>query len=211
MYALIYKDFLLLKKQLLYVLVLAVFYTVIAVSGFLSASILPGMVVLFATMLPITSFSYDEQARWGQYAAATPAGRRGVVAAKYLFSLLLLLLGLLLVSALITLLVGLGLLREPLPTALYAVLCCGSVALGIDAVLLPVLLKHGAEKGRFAIMAVCIAVVGGGMLLWQLHRGGLRLPQAPARAAVARLALLAAAAFAVSYGIARHIYERKEL
>ena len=76
MYALIYKDFLLLKKQLLYVLVLAVFYTVIAVSGFLSASILPGMVVLFATMLPITSFSYDEQARWGQYAAATPAGRR---------------------------------------------------------------------------------------------------------------------------------------
>lgn len=35
MYALIYKDFLLLKKQLLYVLVLAVFYTVIAVSGFL--------------------------------------------------------------------------------------------------------------------------------------------------------------------------------
>ena len=149
MYALIYKDFLLLKKQLLYVLVLAVFYTVIAVSGFLSASILPGMVVLFATMLPITSFSYDEQARWGQYAAATPAGRRGVVAAKYLFSLLLLLLGLLLVSALITLLVGLGLLREPLPTALYAVLCCGSVALGIDAVLLPVLLKHGAEKGRF--------------------------------------------------------------
>lgn len=42
MYALIYKDFLLLKKQLLYVLVLAVFYTVIAVSGFLSASILPG-------------------------------------------------------------------------------------------------------------------------------------------------------------------------
>ena len=29
MYALIYKDFLLLKKQLLYVLVLAVFYTVI--------------------------------------------------------------------------------------------------------------------------------------------------------------------------------------
>ena len=200
MYALIYKDFLLLKKQLLYVLVLAVFYTVIAVSGFLSASILPGMVVLFATMLPITSFSYDEQARWGQYAAATPAGRRGVVAAKYLFSLLLLLLGLLL-----------GLLREPLPTALYAVLCCGSVALGIDAVLLPVLLKHGAEKGRFAIMAVCIAVVGGGMLLWQLHRGGLRLPQAPARAAVALLALLAAAAFAVSYGIARHIYERKEL
>lgn len=95
-----------------------------------------------------------------------------MVAAKYLFSLLLLLLGLLLVSALITLLVGLGLLREPLPTALYAVLCCGSVALGIDAVLLPVLLKHGAEKGRFAIMAVCIAVVGGGMLLWQLHRGG---------------------------------------
>ena len=85
------------------------------------------------------------------------------------------------------------------------------MALGIEAVLLPVLLKHGAEKGRFAIMAVCIAVVGGGMLLWQLHRGGLRLPQAPARAAVALLALLAAAAFAVSYGIARHIYERKEL
>ena len=193
MYALIYKDFLLLKKQLLYVLVLAVFYTVIAVSGFLSASILPGMVTPYYVILIKT------------YMESIPrdmAGRRGVVAAKYLFSLLLLLLGLLLVSALITLLVGLGLLREPLPTALYAVLCCGSVALGIDAVLLPVLLKHGAEKGRFAIMAVCIAVVGGGMLLWQLHRGGLRLPL---------LALLAAAAFAVSYGIARHIYERKEL
>lgn len=42
----------------------------------------------------INTFAYDEQSGWEKLAAATPAGRRGVVGAKYLFTVLLLAVGL---------------------------------------------------------------------------------------------------------------------
>ena len=41
-------------------------------------------VALIGLFLPMSSIGYDDQARWEKFAVATPAGRRGVVAGKYL-------------------------------------------------------------------------------------------------------------------------------
>ena len=88
MRGMIYKDFLVQRKQLGYYGVFFLVYTLLAVTGVMPAAIMYTMTVLIGMLAPMASFSYDDLARWNKYAAATPAGRRGIVAAKYVFSLL---------------------------------------------------------------------------------------------------------------------------
>ena len=83
----VYKDFLILRRQILYYLFFFGLYAVLAAIGAFPAMILSVMLTMTGMMLPMSSFSYDDLARWDRYAAATPAGRQGVVAGKYLFAL----------------------------------------------------------------------------------------------------------------------------
>ena len=175
MRGLICKDFFVMKKQLGYYLAFFVVYGVLAVTGVFPASILSALVAVIAMMVPMSSIAYDDQAHWGRYAAATPAGRSGVVAAKYLFTLL---------------------------------------AMVMDAILLPLLFRFGAEKSRTISMIFFIVIFGGCMLLGKLaqQQGGLPRPPAwLANALPALLAILAVGTFVLSYWIAQGIYEKKEL
>ena len=89
MAGLLYKDWLLLRRQLWYYALLLGLYLALTAAGVLDASFLCGLAVLYGTLLPTTCFSYDEAVHWERYAAATPAGRRGTVDGKYLLALLL--------------------------------------------------------------------------------------------------------------------------
>lgn len=79
MAGLLYKDWLLLRRQLWYYALLLGLYLALTAAGVLDASFLCGLAVLYGTLLPTTCFSYDEAVHWERYAAATPAGRRGTV------------------------------------------------------------------------------------------------------------------------------------
>ena len=81
------------RKQLSYYLIFVVLYAGLTVAGVFTPFILPGIVVLVGMMLPMSSVGYDDQARWDKYAAATPAGRAGMVAARYLSALIVLVAG----------------------------------------------------------------------------------------------------------------------
>ena len=87
MAGLLYKDWLLLRRQLWYYALLLGLYLALTAAGVLDASFLCGLAVLYGTLLPTTCFSYDEAVHWERYAAATPAGRRGTVDGKYLLAL----------------------------------------------------------------------------------------------------------------------------
>lgn len=88
MWGLAYKDLLLMRRSLWYYALLLVIFTAFVLIGSLDAYILSGMAMLFSYMVPLSSFSLDEAARWGEFAAATPACLRGIVDGKYLCSLL---------------------------------------------------------------------------------------------------------------------------
>ena len=88
MWGLAYKDLLLMRRSLWYYAFLLVIFTAFVLTGSLDAYILSGMAMLFSYMVPLSSFSLDEAARWGEFAAATPACLRGIVDGKYLCSLL---------------------------------------------------------------------------------------------------------------------------
>ena len=89
MTGLILKDFLVMRKTLkTYTLFLA-FYAALAALGVFPLSVVTAMVQIILIMLPISAFSYDEFAKWDRYAMTLPLGRRTVVKARYLFTLLM--------------------------------------------------------------------------------------------------------------------------
>ncbi len=210
----VYKDFLILRRQILYYLFFFGLYAVLAAIGAFPAMILSVMLTMTGMMLPMSSFSYDDLARWDRYAAATPAGRQGVVAGKYLFAL-----GCILGSAAVVVLLQsaltlAGLTEGSMEEQLVGTLANVGVVLFIDAIILPIFVKFGAEKSRSIYMAIFVFIFGGTMVLGQLSKNG-SLPPAPAdwllSALPVVLALVVVGGFVLSYFIAQGIMAKKEL
>ena len=108
MKGLLQKDFYLMRTLARsYAFILGVFF-LLSLTGVYDGTFLCTFLVLMCVMIPANTFSYDEQAKWDKYAASLPAGRPGVVRAKYLFTLLVSLAALALAALLQALLFFLG-------------------------------------------------------------------------------------------------------
>ena len=214
MTGLIYKDFLALKGHLSTYVVFFVIYGGLCIAGVFSPSVLAGMVVLISIITPMTTVTSDDISRWNRFAVASPACRRGVVAGKYLFTLLMVLLSAVLVAVLLVVLALAGGLGDgSLAEYLLATLACGGIALLLNGVTLPLLLKFGAEKARMVSMALFLVVFGGTALAGLAAGNGFTLPAPPAwliAALPGLLALLAVGGFVLSYFIAQAVYAKKE-
>ena len=213
MRGMIYKDFLVQRKQLGYYGVFFLVYTLLAVTDVMPPAIMYTMTVLIGMMVPMASFSYDDLARWNKYAAATPAGRRGIVAGKYVFSLLAILAAAAVSALLLTTVVVLEPELGPLDEGLIGLLVCALIAVIINAVMLPVLVKFGAEKSRLISIIIFVAIFGGILLLGQLAESleGIVIPEWFFLALPGLLVLVAVGGYIISYFIARGIFEKKEL
>ena len=213
MMGMVYKDFLVQRKQLGYYIAFFIMYTVLAVMEIMPTAIMYTMTVLIGMLVPMSTFAYDDLARWNKYAAATPAGRRGVVAGKYVFSLLSVLLAAafsaVLVVAVLTLKPELGAVDE----MLIGLLICTLIPILIDAVILPVFIKFGSEKSRLISILIFVAVFGSIMLIGQLAEtmDGIVIPEWFFLALPGLLVLLNIGGYIISYFIARGIFEKKEL
>ena len=214
MTGLIYKDFLALKGHLSTYVVFFVIYGGLCIAGGFSPSVLAGMVVLISIITPMTTVTSDEISRWNRFAVASPACRRGVVAGKYLFTLLMVLLSAVLVAVLLVVLALAGGLGDgSLAEYLLATLACGGIALLLNGVTLPLLLKFGAEKARMVSMALFLVVFGGTALAGLAVDSGFAFPAPPAWVVAAipgLLAILSVGGFVLSYFIAQAVYAKKE-
>lgn len=213
MIGLVYKDIMVLKKQLRYYVGFLMVYGVMAVMG-VGASVMGAMISVVGLVLPMSSIAYDEQARWDKFAVSTPAGRAGVVGAKYLFTLLVLGSMTLLVLLSMAVLHLAGMLEENIADMAASALSCTGVSLLMNSVTLPLLLKFGAEKSRSISMGIFVVIFGGSFLSAAALKKQTELPVLPAWLADALpvvLAALAVGSFVISYCIARGIYEKKEL
>ena len=214
MTGLIYKDFLALKGHLSTYVVFFVIYGGLCIAGVFSPSVLAGMVVLISIITPMTTVTSDDISRWNRFAVASPACRRGVVAGKYLFTLLMVLLSAVLVAVLLVVLALAGGLGDgSLAEYLLATLACGVIALLLNGVTLPLLLKFGAEKARMVSMALFLVVFGGTALAGLAVDSGFAFPAPPAWVVAAipgLLAILSVGGFVLSYFIAQAVYAKKE-
>lgn len=213
MTGLIYKDIAALRKQLSTLLLFLVVYGGFCVTGVFDFSILGALVAVFGLTIPMSSVALDDAAHWDRYAVATPAGRRGVVAAKYVFTLLVVVVSVAVAGGLMVCLSLAGLTKTSPDDLVLIALACGVLTLLLDAIILPFLLKYGAEKARIISMITFVVIFGGAVLLGGLARDQVSLPQPPdwLLAVLPVLCGLAAViGFFISYCVSQGIYAKKE-
>lgn len=146
MTGLIWKDLLVLRKQMKSYLIILALYLVLAALGLFPISVVSATLEIILLMLPLSAFTYDEMSHWDRYAAALPVGRRTMVAARYLFTLGVALLAAV-VGVICSLLFSL-VSSEPLGENLVAVVVCLGIGLFYADLLLPLCYKLGPERAR---------------------------------------------------------------
>ncbi|MBR4549752.1 MAG: ABC-2 transporter permease [Oscillospiraceae bacterium] len=161
--------------------------------------------VLMGGVLPVTLLSYDERSGWNRSCDALPVSRRLVVDERYLMSLLsfLVLYAVTLVVQAVVLLPrgragDLGQLAGLLP-------CFGLAA---PAVMLPITLRWGVEKGRLVYFFFIGALVAAGLIF---SRSVLGVSGAIGTWGVAAVLGGTVLFFIASWLLSRRLYEKREL
>lgn len=215
MRGLILKDLLCLRKGLISILVVLGIYIALAFAGAWDISFMAGFLSVVITLLPTNCFFYDAAAKWDVYARTLPVRRGAVVAARYCTALLLWAAGLaaLLVAGLLA-----GELERMGDWETYArtAAVCLALPLLMNAVMLPLIYRFGAERARIVFYGVLGALV---LLAWVLFTilGGEefleRLDRSAPSPALTALVLLAAALvlLALSFLLSVRFYQKKEL
>lgn len=215
MTGLVLKDILVMRKTLKTYILFLIFYALLAVIGVFDVSIITSMIQVIIMLLPISAFSYDEQAEWDRYAMALPLGRHCMVSARYLFALLMVLGAAAFGLAVCVFLAILnsGSLVESLATVLVSL----GVGLLITDIILPLNYKLGPERARpylYAIVFLPIIILFGSAKLGLFKGMDLsfldRMSQTSVLAVFALVPLAALLAMGVSCLISCRILDGKE-
>ena len=164
MLGLIKKDFLLIKANLKSMIIIFVIYIMLAFQGTLDVTFI---IPLIGIMLFISTFSYDDFNNWNSYAVTLPDGRKNVVRAKYIASIILTI-----ILAIVSLTIGIGIsytktnsinLDEIISSLMGTMLS----SIIIISLLYPIVFKFGATNGRIILFAVVFGIAGIGALIAQ--------------------------------------------
>lgn len=164
MLGLIKKDFLLIKANLKSMIIIFVIYIMLAFQGTLDVTFI---IPLIGIILFLSTFSYDDFNNWNSYAVTLPNGRKNVVRAKYIASIILMI-----ILAVVAFSIGIGVsyiktnsinLDEIISSLMGTML--SSVI--IISLLYPIVFKFGATNGRIILFAVVFGIAGIGTLIAQ--------------------------------------------
>lgn len=162
MVGLMKKDFLLIKANIKSMIIIFIVFFIFAFQGtFDIAFIVP----IIGIMLFISTFSYDDFNNWNSYAVTLPDGRKNVVRAKYVASIILA--------------VALGTLCLAISMAISYVrtnninfddtlsLLMGTIlsSVIIISLLYPIMFKYGATNGRIIMSVMIFGIAGIGVML----------------------------------------------
>ena len=165
-----------------------------------------------ASMLSVSSFSYDDYNNWQTYAASLPQGRENIVRSKYVVALCSTLLASVLgfaMSFAVSAIKGTSISLTDRLSSLFGVLLAIILML---SVLYPIVFKYGAEKGRMALMIMGLGI--GGTVIVLVRFAGLSVTPAFLDFLETYLPLiftvLSITALIVSYFVSKKIYLNKE-
>lgn len=210
MTGLVLKDFLVLRKALRTYVLFLIFYLILAIFDLFSISFITAFVQIIVMILPMSSFAYDDLAKWDRYAMTLPLGRRAVVRAKYAFVLLMIL-----VAAAFALLSCVALsitAAQPVEENLAAGVGALSVGLLAVDVTLPLNYKMGPERARpFLYAIIFIPVI---LIVLAARAGWLdnleQLPPSVVLPLLCLIPLVILLGLPVSYLISCRVVEQKE-
>lgn len=155
MKGLLFKEFMNLKR---YRRTLLIILTVFFFSAMMSKniSLFSEMVILLCAMMAITSFSYDEFAKWDKYALSMPVNRKEIVTSKYLFAAILIIIGSV-IAFVVDVVFSVALHQDFLwqeKTLLY--LALAGTGMLLISIMFPFIYKFGVEKARLIILGIAI-------------------------------------------------------
>lgn len=207
MKGLIIKDILNLRKILKTSFLMLVFFTLITYNS-KNPNFLVGIFVLILTMQFISSIAFDEQSKWNVYALTMPISRKDIVLSKYIISILLSIIGLLLSTTVAYFII--------LPKSNFTsleLLISAYVTFGIAmlflSILLPLIYKYGVEKSRM-LMLIVISIPS--LLIFYLNKIGIPLPDKSQLMNLFKVSpLIIIAVLFISINISYKIFKRQDM
>lgn len=152
MIGLIKKDFYTIKGNLKTLGIVLVVFAALAYFGEIDLSM---MAPFLAVALFISTFNYDEFNHFDIYGITLPKGRRDIVKAKYISGLIMTLISIVF-SLMIGFIVSLNTNEKVDLETMYA---CLISTLIVVALIVPLIFKFGAEKGRIAIFVLVYGII----------------------------------------------------
>ena len=209
MLGLIKKDFLLIKANSKSMVIIFIVYLMLAFQGIFDVTFI---VPLIGIMLFISTFSYDDFNNWNSYAVTLPNGRKNVVRAKYIASIIL---TIILGAVALAISIGIGYAKtnninlEEILSSLMGTILSNVI---IISLLYPIVFKFGATNGRIILFAVVFGIAGIGALIAQF------VDTTPIINMINRLdsysliaiPIISAILLGISYLISNKIYQNKE-
>ena len=147
MLGLIKKDLLMIKGNLRQAILFLVVFIILALQENNIIVIVP---VFVSMMIFMTTFSYDEYNKWEAYAISLPVSRKNIVKAKYFASIILWAIALL-VTAVITVVMGIFEQNINYSEMIGMILGCVFSIVLLEALMFPLIFKFGVEKGRIGV------------------------------------------------------------
>ena len=209
MLGLIKKDFLLIKANSKQMVIIFIVYLMLAFQGTFDATFI---VPLIGIMLFISTFSYDDFNNWNSYAVTLPDGRRNVVRAKYIASIILtVILGAvaLAISAGISYTKTNSINVDEIMSSLMGTMLSSVI---IISLLYPIVFKFGATNGRIILFAVVFGIAGIGALIAQFVDMTFIINMINRLDSYALIAIpiISVILLGISYLISNKIYQNKE-
>ena len=154
------KDLLMIKSNVKILVILLLIYIVMAFQGQMDLSfLLPFMSV----MIMMSTFSYDSYNKWDAYAISLPDGRKNSVKAKYLSTIILIIITTVIITILSciisyvkTNIIDLENIAATIVGSLFATVL-------LQSFIYPTMYKFGPEKARIGLMTIIfgVAIIGG--------------------------------------------------
>jgi ABC-type transport system involved in multi-copper enzyme maturation permease subunit len=209
MIGLLLKDIYTMRQYVKTLLFMLVFFAVISAGLDNPATFFEGFIILMSMMLTISSFSYDDLAKWDRYALTLPVSRKEIVAGKYLLSIVLCVAATVISFLISTIILtvkpvaGFGLTEQ-----LFATAAIVSIAFFFTGILLPLTFKFGVEKSRI-LMFVIFAAPSAAVIA--LDKLGIPMPtEASLMNFLKLLPLIVILLYYLSYRLSVRIFSKRE-
>lgn len=170
--------------------------------------------MLFALLI-MSTYSYDEMAKWDVYALTLPISRDNIVQGKYLTALILTSLGTA-VGSFFTILINIVMKRPSVTAGLDSSLLGAGIILLFYCIAMPIITKLGVEKGRYVFLAIymipylCIFLFNSMANKVNVSEDVVRMLQYVWNNIAVILPIILVIAIAISYRISIGIYRKKE-
>ncbi len=209
MLGLIKKDFLLIKANSKQMLIIFAIYLILIFQGTMDVTF---VVPLIGIMLFISTFSYDDFNNWNPYAVTLPDGRKNVVKAKYIASIIL---TIILTVVALAFVVGVAYIKsnsiniEEILSSLMGTMLSSVI---IISLLYPMVFKFGATNGRIILFAVVFGIAGIGALISNFvdMTNIINMINKLDNCSLIAIPIISIILLCISYLISNKIYQNKE-